>query len=62
MNHKSPSRAQSLRDCPFKQFAKDCPKHFSEDVLLHSHLENQSSIKFIQNEKSTRNSTIRNKF
>lgn len=46
----------------FKQFAKDCPKHFSEDVLLHSHLENQSSIKFIQNEKSTRNSTIRNKF
>ena len=62
MRTNSPSRAQSLRDCPFKQFAKDCPKHFSKDVLLHSHLETFNPSKFIQNEKSTRNSTIRNKF
>lgn len=47
---------------PFKQFAKDCPKHFSKDILLHSHLETFNPSRFIQNEKSTRNSTIRNNF
>jgi len=46
----------------FKQFAKDCPNHFSKDVLLHSHLEVSNPSKFIQKEKSTRNSIIRNKF
>ena len=46
----------------FKQFAKDCPNHFSKEMLMHPHLEVSNPSKFIQNEKSTRNSTIRNKF
>lgn len=50
------------RKSPFKQFAKDCPEHFSKEMLMHPHLESLTQIRFIQKEKSTRNSSIKNKF
>lgn len=46
----------------FKQFAKDCPQHFSEEVLKHYHMEDVSVFSRTNKEKSTRNSPIRNKF
>jgi len=46
----------------FKQFAKDCPKHFSEDVLLHGHLRESNPINHVKREKSTRNSKSPNEF
>ena len=54
MNHKL--------NLAFRQFAKDCPEHFSKDVLIHAHL--RSSVTQIQSnpEKSTRTSKIINKF
>ena len=46
----------------FKQFAKDCPQHFSEDVLIHAHLRETNPVHHVKREKSTRNSHIRIKF
>ena len=46
----------------FKQFAKDCPKHFSEEILKHAHLSISEPIQIHIKEKSTQNSKIRNKF
>ena len=46
----------------YKQFAKDCPKHFSEEVLKHARLNVEISSKRIRLEKSTRNAKSPNKF
>lgn len=46
----------------FKQFAKDCPKHFSEDVLKDGSLTTSIQFQHVKKEKTTRNSTIRNRF
>lgn len=46
----------------YKQFAKDCPNHFSEDVLRHAHLSYLNEVGTIRKEKSTSNSKFENKF
>ena len=40
----------------FKQFSKDCPKHLSEDVLLHAHMIGDNFQIPSKREKSTRTS------
>lgn len=52
-----------MRDkSPYKQFAKDCPNHFSEDVLKNAHLSYLNEVGTIRKEKSTSNSKFENKF
>ena len=40
------------RNAAFKQFAKDCPKHFSEDVLTHGHLKEINPIQLTRKPKN----------
>jgi hypothetical protein len=47
---------------PFKQFAKDCPKHFNQEILMHANLKPFNSNKRIKLERSTFNSSSPIKF
>ncbi len=47
---------------PYRQFVKDCPEHFSKEVLLNADLNEFNQIKHIRKEKSTRSSKSPNKF
>lgn len=46
----------------YKQFAKDCPTHFSEDVLKNGSLKEPIQHNTVKKVKSTFNSKIPNKF
>ena len=47
---------------PFKQFAKDCPEHFSREILVKGKLPIFNESLSFKKEKSTSNSIIPNKF
>jgi len=46
----------------YKQFAKDCPKHFSEEILKNASLKVTTAKRGFKVEKSTRNSKSPNRF